>query len=414
MRLLPYVKNRPNKEGNLPVYIKAQHKGERRFLTTALTISPQKYKGGQIRDSEALGDLLIHHIAPLEKKLEKVDNPELLSIDELMDIMTAREKVRRIDFLEFCRNLVEKRLKRNPKDKTALVYKTNVAYLSDFRKTIYTDEIRLAFLDEYAHFLQTERKVKRPGRCGTVQTITLKPLSAQSLHSAMKEFRTLFNHCRKHYNDEDTGNILIPNYPFSRWEFPKISNNGSRKALDLETLRKLRDYTGRREFERDMFFLSFYLVGMNPADLFELTKKEIKNGRLSYCRKKTRTRREDQAFISIAIPEEAAAIMEKYHQPGGEKEWRWQNYDDAHGLVKRVSRGLREISSDLGATITWYAARHTWATLARNDCGYSIDDVAFALNHSSGRVTDKYIRKDYTLIDRMNEKVIAYVKKERV
>jgi integrase len=257
--------------------------------------------------------------------------------------------------------------------------------------------------------LQTERKVKRPGRGGTVQTMTLKPLSSQSLHSAMKEFRTLFNHCRKYYNDEDTGKILIPNYPFSRWKFPKISSSGSRKALDLEILKRLRDYSGRREFERDMFFLSFYLVGINPADLFELSSNEIKDGRLSYCRKKTRGRRADQAYISIAIPKEAMAIMEKYRQPYGENEWRWQNYGETHELVRRVSRGLGEISKELGATITWYAARHTWATLARNECGYSIDDVAFALNHSSGRVTDKYIRKDYTLIDRMNKRVIALV-----
>ena len=99
--------------------------------------------------------------------------------------------------------------------------------------------------------------------------------------------------------------------------------------------------------------------------------------------------------------------MDRYRQPQGEKEWRWQNYADADGLVKRVGRGLRSISEDLGVKITWYAARHTWATLARNECGYSIDDIAFALNHSSGRVTDKYIRKDYSLIDKMNERVIA-------
>lgn len=407
MNIAPYVKNRPNKDGKLPVYVRVQHKREKRFLSTIYSISPDKYKGGKIRDSKVLGDVLVHEIAPLEKKLEKIDNPQLLSIDELMNVLTARDKIQRIDFLAFCKDLVSQRLKRNPKDKTALVYRTNVAYLADFRKTIYTDEIRLSFLDEYAIFLQTERKVKRPGRGGTVQAMTLKPLSNQSLHSAMKEFRTLFNHCRKYYNDEDTGKILIPNYPFSRWKFPKISSSGSRKAIDLAVLKKLRDYTGIREYERDLFFLSFYLVGINPADLFELSSKEIKDGRLSYCRKKTRSRRSDQAYISIAIPEEAAVIMKRYRQPLGKKEWKWQNYEEAHALVKRVSKGLREISKELGATITWYAARHTWATLARNECGYSIDDVAFALNHSSGRVTDKYIRKDFTLIDRMNQKVIA-------
>lgn len=36
--------------------------------------------------------------------------------------------------------------------------------------------------------------------------------------------------------------------------------------------------------------------------------------------------------------------------------------------------------------------------------------MAFALNHvSAHRVTDRYIRKDFTRIDRLNEQVLALV-----
>lgn len=31
-----------------------------------------------------------------------------------------------------------------------------------------------------------------------------------------------------------------------------------------------------------------------------------------------------------------------------------------------------------------YTFRHTWGTVAQNDCGASISEVAFGMNHSAG------------------------------
>lgn len=414
MTITPYVKNRPNKDGKLPIYIQLQHRGERRYLTTVFSISPGKYKDGKIRDNGVLGDVLIHNVAPLEKKLEKVDNPQLLRIDELMDILTERDRVERIDFIAFAEEKIRKLFAVDPKSKTATAFRTAIRSLKDYQPIIYTDQINPSFLDGYAAYLRTERKVKRPGRGGTVQTMILPPLNNQSLFSAMKEFRTLFNAARRFYNDEDMGRILIPNYPFARYKFPKVAANGSERAISLQDLMRIKNYSGKSEFARDMFMLSFYLVGMNPSDLYELTPEQIVDNRISYNRKKTRSRRSDMAFISISIPDEAAQLMEKYKQLLGEKKYRWQNYSDVQCLIRTVGRGLKKISEELAINnLTWYSARHTWATLARNECGYPIDDVAFALNHSTGRVTDRYIRKDYTIIDRMNQRVISLLTNPR-
>ena len=39
-------------------------------------------------------------------------------------------------------------------------------------------------------------------------------------------------------------------------------------------------------------------------------------------------------------------------------------------------------------------------SIARNECGISMDDVAMCLNHKSGHdVTDTYIKKDWSRID---------------
>ena len=82
-----------------------------------------------------------------------------------------------------------------------------------------------------------------------------------------------------------------------------------------------------------------------------------------------------------------------------------------------MNRNLKYIGDALGIeNLTLYAARHSFATIARNDCGVSMDDVAMALNHKSGHdVTDTYIKKDWKRIDDVNRKVIDYVfgKKEK-
>jgi len=65
---------------------------------------------------------------------------------------------------------------------------------------------------------------------------------------------------------------------------------------------------------------------------------------------------------------------------------------------------------DLPHGFSIYYARHSWATIARNKCGISKDDISLSLNHSTGRVvTDDYIEVDFSLIDRANESVIKYV-----
>jgi hypothetical protein len=62
-----------------------------------------------------------------------------------------------------------------------------------------------------------------------------------------------------------------------------------------------------------------------------------------------------------------------------------------------------------------YSARHTWASIAANECKFTDAEVARALNHQSEhKVTRGYIKPDWSLLDRMSEAVLAEVfKKEK-
>ena len=54
-----------------------------------------------------------------------------------------------------------------------------------------------------------------------------------------------------------------------------------------------------------------------------------------------------------------------------------------------------------------YTFRHTWATIAQNDCGASLSDVGFAMNHSDKtRITRTYVKIDFSPAWKLNEQVI--------
>ena len=60
----------------------------------------------------------------------------------------------------------------------------------------------------------------------------------------------------------------------------------------------------------------------------------------------------------------------------------------------------------------FYAARHSWATIARNDADVDKYTVHSALNHvdEEMKATDIYIKKSWDPIDRANRKVLDLVK----
>ncbi len=56
-----------------------------------------------------------------------------------------------------------------------------------------------------------------------------------------------------------------------------------------------------------------------------------------------------------------------------------------------------------------YTFRHTWGTITQNDCGASLAEVIFGINHSHGfRVTRGYVKLDFTPAGELNAKLIDF------
>ena len=221
------------------------------------------------------------------------------------------------------------------------------------------------------------------------------------------------------YNDEDAGIIRIPYSPFKKFRVPK-QQMAQKRSITMEQLHAImrvpdgRTADSRQTLARDVFLLSFGLIGMNSVDLFRCT--QYRGKRITYQRSKTKDRREDNAQISILVESCVLPLVEKYRDKAGKRVFNfYQRYADHRVFNAALNKGLKQVGQLVGIDgLEFYAARHTWATIARNKAHIDKETIHEALNHVDEhmRVTDIYIDKDYSLQDAANRNVLELVNYE--
>ena len=79
-------------------------------------------------------------------------------------------------------------------------------------------------------------------------------------------------------------------------------------------------------------------------------------------------------------------------------------------LIINVLRLIRTILFFIAFLNITYTFRHTWATIAQNDCDANLYEVAFGMNHSHGlNITRGYVKIDFTPAWELNAKVIDFI-----
>ncbi|PWK80348.1 integrase-like protein [Mucilaginibacter oryzae] len=223
-----------------------------------------------------------------------------------------------INIVEFGREQI-KHLENQDRGASANDMKRVVNSLVDYFKTeqVPITRIRAAFLVEYEAYLKSPRTMIRLDQFQRPITRKVKGLQKAGLHNHMRDLRILFNNVCDFYNDEDMEVIIVKHNPFSKYKIGKPAKN-TKPKLNIKQVRKIMNcevpINSRMELARDLAMLSFYLCGMNAADLFRLPPASflLSRQRLEYNRKKTMTRREDEAFMSINIPDIAVPLIRKY------------------------------------------------------------------------------------------------------
>ncbi len=173
------------------------------------------------------------------------------------------------------------------------------------------------------------------------------------------------------------------------------------KELDLSLTPSL-------DFARDMFLFSFCTRGMSFVDMAYLKKKDLKNGYLTYRRKK------NGQLLTVEWTRQMQAIMDKYpinptqyllplilREDGSERR-QYQNQ------MMKINRHLKEVASliKLPVSLSLYYSRHSWATIARGkDIPLSV--ISEALGHDSEITTQIYLDSIKSVeVDKANRKIL--------
>ena len=159
------------------------------------------------------------------------------------------------------------------------------------------------------------------------------------------------------------------------------------------------------------------LAGINTVDLYNLKKSDYKDGIICYERAKTRKFRSDNAYFEMRVPEILKPIFEKYLDQSDSPYlfvFR-KRLTSSDSFNANVNIGIKQICKqslgiEQGKTYSGYTFRHTWATVAQNECGATLSKVDFALNHSHGnQLARTYVRIDFSPAWNLNEKVIEKI-----
>ena len=337
------------------------------------------------------------------------------SLDEIIEFLNGeQEKQQTIDFIKFSREWIA-----STTIKGAPNYTTAINALVRFvgKEELDINLITLDFLESFKAFLNKEREIRTKRLMQQGKRIP----SNRSLSLYLISIKKLFNEAKKKYNKKEKNLILIPNSPFMELEIPKQEATRKR-AISADIIKKLwklpykdmkKGYksTCRYNLAKDCFILSFCLMGINSADLYNAT--EMEGYTIVYNRTKTKDRRLDKAQMKVDIPRLVLPLVEKYKDKTGKRLFNfYQYYADEKDFNKAINYGLKEIGTILEIDdLEYYAARHSWATIALNKVGIDKYIVHAALNHidDAMKVTDIYIERDFVNENKANAKVVKYV-----
>ena len=286
------------------------------------------------------------------------------SLDEIIEFLNGeQEKQQTIDFIKFSREWIA-----STTIKGAPNYTTAINALVRFvgKEELDINLITLDFLEQFKAFLIGERDARTKKLMQQGKRVT----SNRTLSLYLVSIKKLFNEAKRKFNKKDKNLILIPNSPFEDFKIPKqeatrkraISADIIKKVwkLPYKDMKKGYKSTCRYNLAKDCFILSFCLIGINSADLYNATK--MRGNTIIYNRTKTKARRLDGAKMMVDIPKIVQPLIDKYKDSTGKRLFNfYQYYGDEKTFNKAINSGLKEIGSILEVDdLEYYAARHKW------------------------------------------------------
>lgn len=383
--------------GMWAVYVRVTHNRKVSYIKTSWVVSDKGLSGKK----EIVDPFVLQQTASLMEKYYHQLNchdTSNWSVNEVVDYLKTSNND--MSFSDYARTHIEKMIAAG-RERSSRDYKWALQHLERFAETdnLMFSRLTSSFLNRWVESLSDTSRSKEKY-----------PINIREVYkAAMKEF-----------NDEERG-IRVINNPWCNVVIPR-SDTPTKRAIPVPLLRKFFKYIPEEsryrhpltELGQDFALISFCLCGLNAVDLFHAKKSQYVNGVLSYERRKTKGSRSDNAYFEIRVPPFLKPTFDKYLCKDPESEWLFNFHNrltSEDSFCANLNVGIRQIWEKIDPSFkaSFYAFRHSWATIAQNECGASLNDVDFALNHSTNKMARVYVKLDYSPAWTLNEKVIDFL-----
>lgn len=401
MTTLKAIVRKPRTDGFYSVYIRIVHNRKPGYIKTNKIIDREHITDDGDFTDPVVNEYCSRIIRQYTDRLNRV-NPDLWDVNEVVEFLQKVEE--EACFSDFARECIKK-MTEEGHGRNAKNYILAMNHLERF---IGSNQIMFSTLTS------------------TMLNLWIESLSTTSRAKEMYPtcIRQIFKKALIELNDEERCVERIKFNPWPKVQIPK-SDNGQKLAISAEACRvfftrplpKSKMASPLPEMGRDVALLSLCLAGINTVDLYELKKEDYHAGIICYKRAKTRHSRKDEAYMEMRVEPFIPSTFDKYLSTDPNDEYlfvfhgRYKNYDSFNA---NVNIGIRKICADMRMKkenrYCFYTFRHTWATIAQNDCDANLYEVAFGMNHSHGfNVTRGYVKIDYTPAWELNAKVIDFI-----
>ena len=393
--LKPTVKSKL-KTGMYIVYIRVVQNRQSSFIRTSWMVNDKGIKGKDVIDP-----FVVKQTSNLISSYYNILNQIDISgwtVSEVVSYLTTSTKD--MSFSDYARKHIEELINRGH-ERTSRNYKWALQHMERFAQTdnILFSRLTSAFLNKWIESLSETNRSKEQY-----------PICIREVYkTAMKEF-----------NDEEQGIIRLKN-PWGNVTIPR-GDVPEKRAIPASMLRKFFSIVPDRsrftnplmELGQDVALISFCLCGLNAVDIFNAKKDQYVNGIFHYERQKTRNSRSDRGYFEVRVPEFLKPTFEKYLSKKASSPWLFNFHDrlsNSDSFCANVNIGIKQIweKVDPNFKASLYAFRHSWATIAQNECGATLNEVDFGLNHSINKMAKVYVKVDFTPAWILNEKVIDFI-----
>lgn len=386
------------KNGMYNVYIRFTQNRQFSYFRTSWMVNE---KGLSDDKKDIIDPFVIQQTSVLIDKfysrLNQVDSSNW-SASEVLQFVQDFDKD--ISFSDYARKHIDKLIARG-QERTSRNYKWALNHIERFAETdnLMFSRLTSSFLNRWIEALSTTN------RCKEQYPVCLREV----YKAALKEF-----------NDEELGLIRLKN-PWGNVKIPR-SDVPEKHAIPASKLRAFFNVVPDRsrftnplmEVGQDVALISFGLCGLNAVDIFNAEKGQYVNGIFHYERRKTRNARSDRGYFEVRVPEFIKPTFEKYLSTDTNSPWLFNFHErlsTSDSFCANVNIGIKQIWEKVepGYRASLYAFRHSWATIAQNECGATLNEVDFGLNHSMNRMAKVYVKVDFTPAWILNEKVIDFI-----